>query len=57
MEEMYNKSLQMIKELNIKDEITYNKMAKKYTILNILSLKYMSGTNRFKKIIKMAKEV
>ena len=57
MEEMYNNSLQMIKELNIKDEITYSQIAKEYLILNIVSLKYMARTNNFNRIIKKAEEV
>lgn len=54
MEKAYIKSLQMIKELNIKDEKEYNKIAREYLILNLISLKYIAGTKSFKQIIKYA---
>ena len=57
MKEAYEKSLQMIKVLNIKNEKEYNKLLKDYLILSTESLKYISQTRRFKKIIKIAKEV
>ena len=57
MKEAYLKSLQMIKELNIRNEEEYNKLLHNYLILNIESLKYISQTRSFKKIIKLAKEV
>ena len=57
MKETYNKSLQMIKTLNIKNEKEYNRLVQNYLILNAESLKYISRTRRFKKIIKLAKEV
>lgn len=57
MKETYNKSLQMIKALNIKNEKEYNRLVRNYLILNAESLKYISRTRRFKKIIKLAKEV
>ena len=56
MEEAYIKSLQMIKQLNIKNEKEYNKLVSNYLILNVESLKYISGTRKFKKIIQLAKE-
>ncbi len=56
MKEYYLKSLQMIKELNIKSEEEYNKLVKNYLILSAESLKYISRTRRFDKIIKLAKE-
>lgn len=55
MKESYEKSLQMIKELNIKNEKEYNKIVKDYLILSAESMKYISGTRRFSKIIKLAK--
>ena len=55
MKEYYLKSLQMIKELNIKKEKEYNKIVKDYLILSAESMKYISGTRRFRKIIKLAK--
>ncbi len=57
MKEAYMKSLRMIKVLNIKNEKEYNKLLKDYLILSTESLKYISQTRRFKKIIKIAKEV
>ncbi len=57
MKEMYIKSLQMIKELNIKNEKEYNKLLHNYLILNVESLKYISQTRSFRNIIKMSKEV
>lgn len=55
MKEYYLKSLQMIKVLKIKNEKEYNKLLKDYLILSAESLKYISGTRRFRKIIKLAK--
>lgn len=57
MKEMYIKSLQMIKVLNIKKEKDYNKLLHNYLILSSESLKYISQTRSFKKIVKIAKEV
>lgn len=57
MEEAYKKSLRMIKKLNIKDEKEYRQLTKNYLILNLESLKCMSKTRRFKKIIKLAQEI
>lgn len=57
MAEAYIKSLQMIKQLKIKSEKEYNKLVPNYLILNVESLKYISGTRKFRKIIQLAKEV
>ena len=57
MKETYNKSLQMIKALNIKNKSEYNRIKNYYLILNIDSLKYISERRNFKDIIKLAKEV
>lgn len=57
MKEMYIKSLQMIKKLDLKNEKQYNELLKNYLLLNSESLKYISQTRSFKKIIKIAKEV
>ena len=57
MKSAYEKSLQMIKENNIKDQKEYNRLLDSYLILNAESLKYISQTRNFKKIIKLAKEV
>ena len=57
MKEAYLKSLQMIKELNIRNEEEYNKLLHNYLLLNIESLKYISQTRSFRKIIRLAEEV
>lgn len=57
MEEAYEESLQMIKALNIKNEKEYNRLVQNYLILNAESLKYISQTRDFNKIIELAKEV
>ena len=57
MKETYLKSLQMIKRLNIKNEKQYNQLLNNYLILNLESLKYISQTRSFRKVIKLAKEV
>ena len=57
MKETYLKSLQMIKRLNIQNEKEYNKLLHNYLILNLESLKYISQTRSFRKIIKISKEV
>lgn len=56
MEELYKKSLKAIKLLNIKTEEEYNKLLKDYLILNVESLKYISETRDFNKIIEYAEE-
>lgn len=57
MKEMYVKSLQMIKELNVKNKKEYRKLVRNYLILNFESLKYISQTKSFRKIRKLAKNV
>lgn len=57
MKENYLKSLRMIKILKIKNESEYNKLLKDYLILSSESLKYISQTRNFRKIIKLAREV
>ena len=57
MKEMYIKSLQMIKELNIKTEKEYKALVKNNLILRLPSLKYISCTDDFDKIVELAKEV
>lgn len=57
MESYYIISLQMIKYLCIENEKEYNKLVKQYLLLNAESLKYISQTRSFKKIIKLAEEV
>ena len=57
MQEYYLKSLQMIKNLNIKNKKDYNKLLSNYLVLSVISLKYYAKTNNFKKIIEKAREV
>lgn len=57
MKEAYIKSLQMIKILNIESEEDYRRIVKNYLLLSTESIKYISQTRSFKKIIKLAKEV
>ncbi len=57
MQKYYIKSLQMIKELNIKNEKEYTKLVRSYLILSLESLKYISRTRNFRKIIRLANEV
>lgn len=57
MKEAYYRSLQMINKLKIKNEKQYKKVFKDYLILSAESLKYISQTRNFRKVIKLAKEV
>ena len=57
MQEYYLKSLQMIKNLNIRNKKEYNKLLSNYLVLSVISLKYYAKTNNFKKIIEKAREV
>ena len=57
IKEAYEKSLQMIKELNVKNKKEYKKLVRNYLILNFESLKYISQTKSFRKIRKLAKNV
>lgn len=57
MKSAYEKSLQMIKELNIKNKKEYIKLVRNYRILNFESLKYICQTKRFRKIRKLAKSM
>ena len=43
MKKAYQKSLQMIKKYNIQNVKDYIKLAKKYTLLNNISLEFISG--------------
>lgn len=56
MKEKYLQSMQMIKDFDIKSEKAYNALVKDYKILSSESLKYISQTRSFYKIIQMAKE-
>lgn len=57
MKELYKKSLRMIKYGNIKTVKQYNRMTECYQIMNLYTLKYMSGTNNFREITKIAEKV
>jgi len=57
MNNIYNQSLQMIKILKIKNKKEYNKYKNYYLVLNIESLKYMTGQKDFRKIIRLANGV
>ena len=57
MKEMYEDSLRLIKILKLKTEDEYNKLVKEFLVLNIESLKYISQTRDFNKIIEYAKKV
>lgn len=57
MKTTYQKSLQMIKELNVKNKKEYRKLVRNYLILNLESLKYISQTKSFRKIKKIANNI
>lgn len=57
MKEMYIKSLQMIKNLNVKNKKQYIKLVRDYRILNLESLRFISQTKSFRKIRKLANNI
>lgn len=57
MKEAYEKSLQMIKILNIKTEREYIRILRDYLLLSLPSLQYITGEKDFNKIIKLSEEV
>ena len=57
MREMYLKSLQMIKIQKVKSKREYIRLQKDYLLLSIESLKYITQTRDFNKIIELAREV
>lgn len=57
MKEAYEKSLQMIKILNIKTEREYIRILQDYLLLSLPSLQYITGEKDFNKIIKLSEEV
>lgn len=57
MQEYYEKSLEVIKTFDVKNEKDYNKLVTSHLILNSKSLKYITGITDFKKIIELSKEV
>ena len=50
MKSTYQRSLRMIKELDVKNKKEYRKLVRNYLILNFESLKYMSQTKSFRKM-------
>ena len=54
MNNIYQKSLQMIKILKVKNKNEYNRYKNYYLVLNIESLKYITGQKDFRKIIQIA---
>ena len=54
MREAFEKSLHMIKVLNVKSKEEYNSLLKDYEILSAESMKYIAQTRDFEEIIKMA---
>lgn len=56
IQDYYIMSLQIIKYLCITNEKEYNEQVKNDKILSSESLKYISQTRSFKKIVKIAKE-
>lgn len=56
MKEMYEKSLQMIKKYNVKEEKEYNKLAKQNKLLNSESIKYISQNRNFSQICEKMKK-
>ena len=57
MKSTYQRSLRMIKELNVKNKKEYRKLVRNYLILNFESLKYMSQTKSFRKIKKITNNI
>lgn len=57
MKSTYQRSLQMIKELNIKNKKEYIKLVRDYRILNLESLRFISQTKSFRKIRKLANNI
>lgn len=57
MKSTYQRSLRMIKELDVKNKKEYRKLVRNYLILNFESLKYISQTKSFRKIRKLANNI
>lgn len=57
MKSTYQRSLRMIKELNIKNKKEYIKLVRDYRILNLESLRFISQTKSFRKIRKLANNI
>ena len=57
MKSTYQRSLRMIKELNVKNKKEYRKLVRNYLILNLESLRFISQTKSFRKIRKIANNI
>lgn len=57
MKSTYQKSLRMIKNLNVKNKKEYIKLVRDYRILNLESLRFISQTKSFRKIRKLANNI
>lgn len=57
MKNQFIKSLQMIKILGIKNPTEYENLSRDFLVLSLDSLKYISQTENFDEIVKMAKEI
>lgn len=55
MKSAYEKSLQMIKEKNIKDVKEYTKLAKEENLLSVISMEYISR-KEFDNLLKEVRE-
>lgn len=56
MKELFEKSLRIIKYGNIKSVKQYNRMTECYEIMNLYTLKYISGKNNFREIVKLSQK-
>jgi hypothetical protein len=57
MEEAYKQSLLLIKTYKIRTQAQYLKLAKEYFILNTITLKILSNTKDFNKIVEYARKM
>lgn len=56
MKELYEKSLRIIKLGKIRSVKKYNRLMYSFQLMSIESLKYISGENNFREIVKLAQE-
>ena len=57
MEEAYKQSLLLIKAYKIRTQKQYLKLAKEHFILNTITLKILSNTKDFNKIVEYARKM
>ena len=57
MENLFIRSLQMIKILGIKNQTEYKNLTNDFLILSLDSLKYISQKNNFEEIIELTKHI